>query len=126
MSDSVPSASYSIVCNVLRQWRIWLIRTYRVYRLYDICFLNFTMILFCLQILPKYLPREWVCRAGSTVWLMVHMEWDSTGTDICQEPLTSHGHPIHDQVNEVTGAQFMIFALNIKGAIARSPCMHQK
>ena len=32
---SVPSARYSSVCNVLRQWRIWLIPTYRVYRLYD-------------------------------------------------------------------------------------------
>ena len=36
MRDSVSSARYSIVCNVLRQWRIWLIPTYRVYRLYDI------------------------------------------------------------------------------------------
>ena len=36
MCDSVPSARYSSVCNVLRQWRIWLIPTYRVYRLYDI------------------------------------------------------------------------------------------
>ena len=35
MRDSVPSASYSSVCNVLRQWSIWLIPTYRVYRLYD-------------------------------------------------------------------------------------------
>ena len=35
--DSVPSARYSSVCNVLRQWRIWLIPTYRVYRLYDFC-----------------------------------------------------------------------------------------
>ena len=35
MLDSVPSARYSSVCNVLRQWRIWLIPTYRVYRLYD-------------------------------------------------------------------------------------------
>ena len=34
--DSVPSASYSSVCNVLRQWNIPLIPTYRVYRLYDI------------------------------------------------------------------------------------------
>ena len=34
--DSVPSAIYSSVCNVLRQWRIWLIPTYRVYLLYDI------------------------------------------------------------------------------------------
>ena len=32
MRDSVPSASYSSVCNVLRQWNIPL----RVYRLYDI------------------------------------------------------------------------------------------
>ena len=30
MCDSVPSARYSSVCNVLRQWRIWLIPTYRV------------------------------------------------------------------------------------------------
>ena len=35
MRDSVPSARYSHVCNVLRLWRIWLIPTYRVYRLYD-------------------------------------------------------------------------------------------
>ena len=35
MRDSVPSASYSSVCNVLRQWNILLIPTYRVYRLYD-------------------------------------------------------------------------------------------
>ena len=28
MHDSVPSARYSSVCNVLRQWRIWLIPTY--------------------------------------------------------------------------------------------------
>ena len=36
MCDSVPSARYSSVCNVLRLWRISLIPTYRVYRLYDI------------------------------------------------------------------------------------------
>ena len=36
MRDSVPSASYSSVCNVLRQWNISLIPTYRVYRLHDI------------------------------------------------------------------------------------------
>ena len=35
MRDSVRSASYSSVCNVLRQWNIRLIPTYRVYRLYD-------------------------------------------------------------------------------------------
>ena len=35
MRDSVPSASYSSVCNELRQWNIPLIPTYRVYRLYD-------------------------------------------------------------------------------------------
>ena len=35
MRDSVPSASYSTVCNVLRQWNILLIPTYRVYRFYD-------------------------------------------------------------------------------------------
>ena len=36
MRDSVPSARYSRVCNVLRLWRIWLIPTYRVYWLYDL------------------------------------------------------------------------------------------
>ena len=30
MRDSVPSGSYSSVCNVLRQWNIPLIPTYRV------------------------------------------------------------------------------------------------
>ena len=35
MRDSVPSASYSSVSNVLCQWNIPLIPTYRVYRLYD-------------------------------------------------------------------------------------------
>ena len=33
MRDSVPSARYSPVCNVLRQWKTSLIPTYRVYRL---------------------------------------------------------------------------------------------
>ena len=36
MRDSVPSARYSSVYNVLCLWRISLIPTYRVYRLYDI------------------------------------------------------------------------------------------
>ena len=31
MRDSVPSSSYSSICNVLRQWSISLIPTYRVY-----------------------------------------------------------------------------------------------
>ena len=35
MRDSLPSARYSPVCNVLRQWKTSLIPTYRVYRLYD-------------------------------------------------------------------------------------------
>ena len=35
MCDSVPSAGYSSVCNVLRLWRISLIPTYRAYQLYD-------------------------------------------------------------------------------------------
>ena len=40
MRDSVPSASYSSVCNVLRQWNIPLIPSYRVYLLYDIYIIN--------------------------------------------------------------------------------------
>ena len=35
MRESVPTAKYSPVCNVLRQWKTSLILTYRVYRLYD-------------------------------------------------------------------------------------------
>ena len=37
MRESVPTARYSPVCNVLRQWKTSLIFTYRVYRLYDLC-----------------------------------------------------------------------------------------
>ena len=36
MRESVATARYSPVCNVLRQWKTSLILTYRVYRLYDI------------------------------------------------------------------------------------------
>ena len=36
MRESVPSARYSSICNVLRQWKTSLIPIYRVYRLYDI------------------------------------------------------------------------------------------
>ena len=36
MRESVPTARYSPVCNVLRQWETSLILTYRVYRLYDL------------------------------------------------------------------------------------------
>ena len=45
--DSVPSARYSSVCNVLRQWRIWLIPTYRVYQLYDMVMMS---LLVCMRI----------------------------------------------------------------------------
>ena len=35
MRESVPSARYSSICNVLRQWKTSFIPIYRVYRLYD-------------------------------------------------------------------------------------------
>ena len=44
MRDSVPSARYSSVCNVLRLWSISLIPTYRVYRLYDIVLISFMLL----------------------------------------------------------------------------------
>ena len=55
MRDSVPSASYSSVCNVLRQWNIPLIPTYRVYRLYDIESTDsiIMMIIFALNIIKN-------------------------------------------------------------------------
>ena len=49
MHDSVPSARYSPVCNVLHLWRICLIPTYIVYRLYDTKFYKF----------PKYSKEEY-------------------------------------------------------------------
>ena len=62
MRDSVPSPRYSLVCNVLRQWKTSLIPTYRVYRLYDIrypvchcyrkkVYIQFVLALFNLKVL---------------------------------------------------------------------------
>ena len=44
MCDSVTSARYSSIFNVLRQWSILLIPTYRVYRLYDNNLLQYNII----------------------------------------------------------------------------------
>ena len=63
MCDRVPSASYSSVCNVLRQWNISLIPTYRVYRLYDIAkiwAIEQTRKLASLEISPLYCVDGWV------------------------------------------------------------------
>ena len=53
--DSVPSARYSPIFNVLRLWKTSLIPTYRVYRLYDsvillvyVNILHECIILYCL------------------------------------------------------------------------------
>ena len=43
MRENVPTARYSPVCNVLRQWKTSLILTYRVYRLYDILYFFVSM-----------------------------------------------------------------------------------
>ena len=48
MRESVPTARYSPVCNVLRQWKTSLILTYRVYRLYDVIY-HISSIGFALQ-----------------------------------------------------------------------------
>ena len=45
MRDNVPSASYSSVCNVLRQWSFSLIPTSRVYELYDNPLVRYTSML---------------------------------------------------------------------------------
>ena len=63
MRDSVRSARYSSVCNVLCQWRIWLIPTYRVGRLYDIflfCQHNIKEIIIIYYVKKNYSrePRE--------------------------------------------------------------------
>ena len=54
MRDSVPSARYSPVCNVLRQWKTSLIPTYRVYRLCD----TDCMILIFIFILLQWTYRD--------------------------------------------------------------------
>ena len=51
MRDSVPSARYSSVCNVLRQWNSSLIPTYRVYRLYVSYLLSENVLLFLVTFL---------------------------------------------------------------------------
>ena len=63
MRENVPSARYSPVCNVLRQWRIWLIRTYRVYRLYD-------YLIFIINSLPEVLVN-----------LIIILQWNLRITD---------------------------------------------
>ena len=47
MRESVPTARYSPVCNVLRQWKTSLILTYRVYRLYDTSMRRVMFLLAC-------------------------------------------------------------------------------
>ena len=47
MRDSLPSARYSSVCNVMRLWNISLIHTYRVYRLYDLFIQTLYYDIFC-------------------------------------------------------------------------------
>ena len=81
--DSVPSARYSSVCNVLRQWRIWFIPTYRVYRLYDI---SLTVVsLFCIT--------------HSRQYVLYH-----SLSSVCSVSLTvvsiTHSHPSHSQSSQ--------------------------
>ena len=59
MRESVPTARYSPVCNVLRQWKTSLILTYRVYRLYDTYELQRFEYFFLLSLL--WLSRVCVC-----------------------------------------------------------------
>ena len=47
MRGSVPSARYSSICNVLRQWKTSLIPIYRVYRLYDTAYYTAACVLYC-------------------------------------------------------------------------------
>ena len=42
MRESVPTARYSPVCNVLRQWKTSLILTYRVFRVLILILLQWT------------------------------------------------------------------------------------
>ena len=68
MRDSVPSASYSSVCNVLRQWNISLIPTYRVYQLYDnVVLFNPAVISFRSSQLPK---RSWSWKGATPMGLV--------------------------------------------------------
>ena len=57
MRESVPTARYSPVCNVLRQWKTSLILTYRVGRLYDIYQNNGAVTRICV-VLEMFLVNE--------------------------------------------------------------------
>ena len=59
MRDSVPSVSYSSICNVLCQWSISLIPNYRVYRLYDYySYCYYYCYILLLLLLQKYKKRK--------------------------------------------------------------------
>ena len=58
MRESVPTARYSPVCNVLRQWKTSLILTYRVYRLYDIDVLILPSLTYTIDYQPRILTQN--------------------------------------------------------------------
>ena len=64
MRESVPTARYSSVCNVLRQWKTSLILTYRVYHSmiyhtwYIIIYLYGEFVLYVITYLICLLHRE--------------------------------------------------------------------
>ena len=63
MRDSVPSASYSSICNVLRQWSIWFIPTDR---LYDIYFVGLTQYIYVIEI-HGIEKENMYCKSGNVI-----------------------------------------------------------
>ena len=94
MRDSVPSASYSSVCNVLHQWNISLIPTYRVYRLYDIYIYSSYIVLYTglYWTIPKLYSSYILCciqvyiglYTGYTVTVLCHMRTIQKTDDVME------------------------------------------
>ena len=71
MRDSVPSARYSPVCNVLRQWKTSLIPTYRVYRLYDdYKVFKYNLKYKFIQLEMFYIVREYMYQTSSALGIL--------------------------------------------------------
>ena len=58
MCDSVPSARYSPVCNVLRLWRIWLISIIILIES------TYSMIIIIINAVRNYIPLSLRCWGG--------------------------------------------------------------
>ena len=90
MRDSVPSARYSPICNVLRQWKTSLIPTYRVYLLYDIY-----MYIELVQLIDSQYKNEMYC-----TYINIHIYFSmNTATCTCICLCINHPFTAFNQIS---------------------------